>query len=90
MRVDLFLKKCCIVKHRSFAKLACDKGRVLVDGVRAKPSKEVGVGSKVTMNLTDRKLDIEILAIPKGNISKVQAQEYYRVLREEIKKVEDF
>ena len=90
MRVDLFLKKCCIVKHRSFAKLACDKGRVSVDGVRAKPSKEVRVGSSVTMNLADRRLEIEVLALPKGNVSKARAQEYYRVLREEVKKVEGF
>ena len=90
MRIDLFLKKCCIVKHRSFAKLACDKGRVRVDGVRAKPSKEVQVGSTVAMNLTDRKLEVEVLALPTGNVSKAQAQKYYRVLLEEVRKAEEF
>jgi hypothetical protein len=42
------------------------------------------------MSLTDRELEIEVLAIPRGNVAKARAEEYYRVLRDEVKSVEDF
>jgi len=90
MRVDQFLKRSCLVKHRSFAKLACDRGRVFVDGVKAKPSKELRVGSRVVLSLTDGDLEIEVVAIPKGNVSKARAQELYRVLRDETKSLQGF
>lgn len=89
MRVDLFLKKCCVVRHRTLAKSACQRGRVLVDGVEAKPGKELHVGSTIAVDLVDRRIEVEVLAIPHGNVSKAGASRYCRILSEEIKSPHD-
>jgi ribosome-associated heat shock protein Hsp15 len=87
MRLDLYLKRCCLVKHRSEAKRACDNGIVTVDGVLAKPGREVHPGQRVAIAFLDRFLEVEILGLPGGSVSKVQAQAYRRVVRDEAREV---
>ncbi len=79
MRIDVFLKKICVVKSRSLAAKLCDEGKVLVNGRPAKSSKEVKVGDEVRIVHGSRELTFSILALPEGNISKAQAPSYYRV-----------
>lgn len=85
MRIDLFLKKCCLVKHRSLAKRACENGIVLVDGKRAKPSSTVSVGQIITVDFTDRYLEVEVISIPRGNVSRAEATQLYQVIKDEAK-----
>ena len=82
MRIDLFLKRCCLVKRRSWAKAACEKGIVAVDGRPVKPSKEVTLGQTISLTFADRYLEIEILDLPRGNIPKAFAKQFYRVIRD--------
>ena len=90
MRLDQYLKICCLVKRRSEAKRACDNGIVTVAGSVAKASREVHEGDRIAIAFTDRFFDIEVLGVPQGNVSKVQAPTYYRVERDEVRDALDF
>lgn len=90
MRLDSFLSDVRLIKRRTQAKKACENQIVWVDGKIAKPGKEVKVGQKILVDFTSRSVEIEVLAVPKGNIRKEAAKEFYRILREERKKVDLF
>lgn len=90
MRLDSFLSDVRLIKRRTQAKKACENQIVWVDGKIAKPGKEVKVGQKILLDFTSRKIELEVLGVPKGNIRKEAAKEFYRILREERKKVDFF
>ena len=83
MRVDLFLSRCYLIGRRAMARKACENGIVYVDGERAKPSKEVRVGHRVTVKFRDRHLEVEILELPVRTVSKAAASALYRIVRDE-------
>jgi ribosomal 50S subunit-recycling heat shock protein len=58
--------------------------------VVAKPGKEVKVGQKIIINFTHRTLEVEILEIPSRSVKKEEAQNFYRVIKEEKRKEELF
>ncbi len=89
MRLDIFLKQCCLIKRRSEAKRACDNGIVTVEGQPAKASRLVQPGQRVAIGFMDRYLEIEILGLPEGNISKASARDYYGVIRDEAREITD-
>ena len=88
MRLDIFLNKCCLTRRRSEARRACDNGIVAVDDQTAKASRALQVGQRVAIGFADRYLEVEILALPEGNISKKAAPDYYRVIRDEVREPE--
>lgn len=88
MRVDQFLSESRIIKRRVMAKEACEGKLVYVDGLVAKPAKEVQVNSRIRIEFADRTLEVLVLEIPRGNVRKDLAKNLYRVIREEIKKEE--
>ena len=49
VRIDKFLWSVRIYKTRSIAAEECDKHRVLVNGLEAKPSRSVRVGDRLTV-----------------------------------------
>jgi len=83
MRLDLFLKKTCIVPQRSLAKTACDAGRVLVNGRAAKASASLEPGDVVLLQFGGRDLEVRVLDLPQGNVAKRDTARYFEVLREE-------
>jgi len=86
LRLDQFLSESRLIKRRTQAKLACDKGLIFLDGIEAKPGKEVKPGQKIVLNLTQRKIELEVVKLPLKNLRKEEAKELYRVISEEIKK----
>ena len=90
MRLDLYLKRCCLTRRRSEAKRACENGIVMLDGRRAKPGQAVVPGRRVSISFLDRYLELEILKLPAGNVSRTEARTYYEVLRDEVREVTDF
>ena len=86
MRLDQFLSESRLIKRRTQAKLACDKGLIFLDGIKAKPGKEVKPGEKIVLNLTQRKIELEVLRLPPKNLRKEEAKELYRIIKEEIKR----
>jgi ribosomal 50S subunit-recycling heat shock protein len=90
VRLDLFLTKSRLIKRRSLAKAACERGIVRTDGQRAKASKEISPGQRITIDFASRLLEVEVLRLPRGNVSKKKARELYAVLRDIVKEPELF
>jgi ribosomal 50S subunit-recycling heat shock protein len=90
MRLDSFLSEVRLIKRRTQAKIACENQIVLLDGMVAKPGKEVKLGQLITINFTSRILEVEILEIPSRSVKKDEAKNFYRVIREEKRKEELF
>jgi ribosomal 50S subunit-recycling heat shock protein len=88
MRLDAFLSDTRLIKRRTQAKKACEKGVVFLDGRAAKPAKEVKEGQIITIDFAHRTLEVEILEIPLRSVRKDQAASFYKVIREENKKRE--
>ncbi len=80
MRLDLYLKKVHIFKSRTQAHEACKKHRVYLNGNMAKGSQEVQPGDVVEIDFPALYLKINILEIPKGNVSKKDREKFYSVI----------
>ena len=83
MRVDQFLKRTRIIKQRDAAKKACDRGMVAISGRSAKPGHQVVAKDIIVVEWPERRLEIEVLDVPEGNVSKDKAQSMYNVLSDE-------
>ena len=64
MRIDKFLNSVNITKRRSVAQDMISNGVILINGVVAKASKNVEVGSVITINFLESTKKYEVLQIP--------------------------
>ena len=64
MRIDKFLNSVNITKRRSVAQDMLNNKVVLINGVVAKASKNVEVGSIITINYLESSKQYEVLQIP--------------------------
>jgi ribosome-associated heat shock protein Hsp15 len=83
MRLDVYLNKVCILRSRTLAKEACERGKVTVNGASAKGSQTVRVGDRIALDLVIRRQEFEVVAVPTGNVPRKRAPEFYTVLRDE-------
>ncbi len=83
VRVDVYLNAVCVLKSRSLAKEACDRGKVEVNGTPTKASHRVRAGDHIRLNLGIRVLEIEVVGVPEGQIPRKQATEFFRVLSDQ-------
>ena len=60
---DKYLKISRLIKRRTLAKEASEGERVLVNGLVAKPSKEVKVGDLVTISFGKKELTVKITSL---------------------------
>ncbi len=60
----------------------CDESRVLVNGVLAKPSKDVKRGDIITVRFSSRIIDLEVLDVPAESPRKISPGELYRIKAE--------
>jgi len=58
MRLDKYLKVSRLVKRRTIANEACDKGRVFVNGKPARASYTVKIGDEITLQFGTRDVNI--------------------------------
>lgn len=82
MRLDKWLKLSRVIKRRPVANEICDQGRVTINGRPAKASVEVKSGDRLQIRFGQRLLELEILAVPAGQVSTKLARELYHVLGE--------
>ena len=80
MRIDQLLNKLCLTKTRSIAKKACDSNLVKVNSVVAKSSAKIKENDIIEYTVFGNYTKLRITAIPKGNVSKSTAPEYYEIL----------
>ena len=83
MRLDVFLHRVCVLKSRTLAKEACERGKVSLNGERAKASRSLTPGDRIRLDLGVRVLEVEVLGIPERRLSKKEAPQYYRMISEE-------
>ena len=79
MRLDKYLKVSRIIKRRTVAKDACDKGIVTINGKVAKSSSEVKIGDVLEINFGEKKMKFNISEI-KEHVLKADAKEMYEIV----------
>ncbi len=80
MRLDLYLKKTCVVRQRSLAKALCDAGAVRVNGQPAKPGTNLRPGDRVEVRWARRALVLRVLELPSGNVAKRDVPRYLEIV----------
>jgi ribosomal 50S subunit-recycling heat shock protein len=84
MRLDLFLKASRIIPRRTLAQEFCDAGRVKVNEVKAKSSREIKAGDEIEIKRHSRTTKLRVLTVPdKKQVSKTDAANLYEVISEE-------
>ena len=78
MRIDKFLKVSRLIKRRTLAKEACDKGKVLVNGQVAKAGTELKVGDRIAITLGPKSLVVRVTSLEE-HVRKEEAVGLYTV-----------
>ena len=81
MRLDNYLKVSRLIKRRTLAKEATETERILLNGIVAKPSKEVKVGDHLTITYGKKVVEVEITSLI-DSTKKVDASLMYELIRE--------
>lgn len=80
MRLDKFLKVSRLIKRRTVANKVSDQGRVYVNDVIAKPSKQLKEGDIITIVQADSQIKVRIIRIPSNNVSIQEASSLYKLI----------
>lgn len=81
MRVDKFLNTVNITKRRAVSEDMCKSGVVSINGVVAKPAKEVKIGDIISIKFLTKEARYQVLAIPATkSIPKSAQSEYVKEL----------
>jgi ribosomal 50S subunit-recycling heat shock protein len=82
--LDLFLKASRLVLRRSVARQLCDKGRINVNGITAKASREVKIGDEIEIIRGEKRTLVRVSAIPGSKqVSKDAAALLVEIVRSE-------
>lgn len=79
MRIDKYLKISRIIKRRTIAQEACDKGRVIINDKVAKSGTQVKVGDQIEINFSGKSVKYEVLDV-KEYVKKEDTEALYRIL----------
>ena len=78
VRLDVWLDVSCLFKTRSAAKLACEGGKVEVNGERAKPHRPVREGDRLRISRPfGRRQDIIVRIVIDDHVRKSEARVLY-------------
>jgi ribosomal 50S subunit-recycling heat shock protein len=81
LRIDKWLSAVNVVKRRTIAQDMVKSGVVYLNGVKAKPAKEVKVGDKITIEYLKGPREFEVLQIPTTKtIPKSKKEEFVKEL----------
>jgi ribosomal 50S subunit-recycling heat shock protein len=76
VRIDKFLKNARLIKRRTVAKEACEKGKILINDKVAKPGSQVEPGDIVILQLGARQVKIKVKDI-REHVNKGDAELLY-------------
>ncbi|MDU5806897.1 MAG: S4 domain-containing protein [Peptoniphilus harei] len=79
MRLDKFLKNSRLIKRRTVAKEACEKGLVEINDKVAKPSDAVNIEDIISLQLGERKIRVKVKDISDVNSKKDAETLYERI-----------
>jgi ribosome-associated heat shock protein Hsp15 len=77
LRLDKYLWSIRIFKTRAKASEACEKGRVKINGIAVKSSKNVTVGDTYTLKAEERKWVIQVSGLLDHRVQYSEAIKYY-------------
>ena len=80
MRLDKFLKVSRVIKRRTVANEACDKGYVTANDRPVKASYEVKVGDVLCVSFGNRSVKFRVLSLAE-TIGKAAAQSKYEIIQ---------
>ena len=81
MRIDKWLSAVNVVKRRTVAQDMVKSGVVYLNGIKAKPAKEVKVGDRIRIDYLKGSKQYEVLQIPTTKtVPKSRKEEYVREL----------
>ena len=80
MRIDKFLKVSRILKRRTLAQEACDKGKVTVNGKAVKSGYRVKVGDEVEIIYTESSVKFRVKEL-RETVKKDEASSMYEILQ---------
>ncbi len=81
MRVDKFINSVNITKRRTISEDMCKSKVVFVNGMVAKPAKDVKVGDIIEIKYLEKSIKYEVLQIPvTKSIPKSKKDEYVKEL----------
>lgn len=80
MRIDKFLKVSRILKRRTLAEEACEKGKVAVNGREVKPGHRIKAGDIVEVTFAGGAVKFRILEV-KETVKKDEAASLYEILQ---------
>ncbi|WP_425805775.1 RNA-binding S4 domain-containing protein [Desulfitobacterium sp. Sab5] len=82
MRIDKYLKVSRLIKRRTVAKDICEGEKIQLNGRTAKPSADVKTGDKITIEIGNHLLEVEVLLTP-NSVKANEAHLLYNVIRDE-------
>lgn len=83
MRLDLFLKVSRLMPRRTVAQEFCDAGRISVNGMKAKSSRDVKAGDELEIRRTHKYLKVLVKDLPTGKqVSKQAAPDLYEIVEQ--------
>jgi ribosomal 50S subunit-recycling heat shock protein len=83
MRIDVYLNAVNILKSRTLAKEAAERGKATLNGQPVKGAHPVAAGDRIRLDLGTRVLTIEVVDIPPGPVAKKLSADYYDVISDE-------
>ncbi|MDE6241013.1 MAG: RNA-binding S4 domain-containing protein [Anaeroplasmataceae bacterium] len=84
MRLDKFLKVSRLIKRRTLAKEVALNERILVNGIPAKPAKELKIGDEITIEFGNKNVIVRVVSF-EASTKKADAANLYEFVREELK-----
>jgi len=78
MRLDKFLKVSRVIKRRTVANEACEKGRVSINGRVAKPSAKVKIDDVIEITFGNGSTRIKVIGLNE-KARKEQARDMYQI-----------
>lgn len=79
MRLDKWIKVSRLIKRRTVAKDVADSGRIKVNGMSAKPSREIKIGDIIEIEYAKRILTIKVISLSE-HVRKEDANNMYEVI----------
>ena len=80
IRIDKWLWMVRLFKTRTMASDACNAGKVKIDGVNCKPSREIKLGSEIQVTVGQLHKVIKMIDSPKNRITAKLVPDYYEDL----------
>ncbi|MBN1949566.1 MAG: hypothetical protein JW801_00080 [Bacteroidales bacterium] len=74
------MKKARLIKSRSDAQETLRGHKVFLNGLPAKPGKQLNTGDIIELHYTSYRLKIRVLELPTGNISRDRAASLYQII----------